>query len=776
MLKPTCSFVVACIGIACTLIAPVAHSEETLRGKFAGPVSGLRFETPTQSGVTGKNGEYVYRDGEVITFLIGDLVLGKTKGAVRVNESLLASRVNGNIDKLHDPVLVNISRLLHSLDQDGLLENGVQIADQAHSVMGDRALNLSGRLHGLTEKLDAKAFAEDPAVAAALVQLNNTAGVFSTEPPRTLVTAAQARNQVRRNIRGIIKTIDVQIPLRDGSFVFADVFRPADGEKYPVVMNLGVYGKAFNRECICNAQDALEKEELEDRFFSGNPDGAIYENHETADTSVWVPEGYVVVRVDTRGTCRSPGQINIFSRQEAEDFYDSIEWSAKQPWSNGNVGLWGMSYYAITQHNVASLQPPSLKAMIPAGTDTDSYVDILYNGGIRNEEFATGWWDHTKTAVCGDLDAKDFLSISRDNPFREDAFYGARGSIFMSPDLSKVTVPQWVTAPTTHLGHIHVSGSHKAYINSASEHKKLDIATDWFVNNYNSVPEHIAFFDYWLKGIDNGIMGTPPVRIRIRTGNDGYYERYEDEWPIARTQYTRYYLDSSQSNWSGDGRRNDSMRLTSAQPKEPGQASYSAEVDVGNIYPHEPGADACWASGVSYITEPMSEDMELAGYMKLGMWVSSTSSDMDIFASVRVLDESNQEINFSGIQEAENRENETSGTHDVYPVGIGWLKVSHRKLDVSETTDYLPVHTHAESDYAPLKNSEVVPVEVALWPNTALIKKGHRVRLDIQPHDGCGHGSRHSYDPSYHTDAENTVYTGPARLSYLQLPIIPNKE
>ena len=106
-------------------------------------------------------------------------------------------------------------------------------------------------------------------------------------------------------------------------------------------------------------------------------------------------------------------------------------------------------------------------------------------------------------------------------------------------------------------------------------------------------------------------------------------------------------------------------------------------------------------------------------------------------------------------------------------MGIGWLKVSHRKLDAGKTTDYKPVHTHLEGDYAPLNQDEVVPVEVALWPGTALIGKGHRIRLDIQPHDGCGHGSSHTYDASYHDGAENTLYLGPGRASYLQLPIVP---
>ncbi len=755
------------------ILAGTAQAEEeVLAGVFGGPVSNIRYETPTQSGLTNEHGRFFYRPGETVTFSVGGLVLGTAPGRPRLNESHLVSRVNGNIDKLHDPHLVNLSRLLHTLDHDGLTENGVQLARQTHDAIAARG-KANGMLALAAASLPVETFAQHATVFDLLADLNGSTKTFAGDDPRTLVTAAQARNQVRRNIRGIVKTTDVKIPMRDGAYLLADVFRPANSKRHPVIMNLGVYGKSFHRECICNEEDMLAREELEDRFFTGNPDGAEYENHETPDTSVWVPEGYIVIRVDGRGICNTPGQIDILSRQEAEDFYDAIEWAAAEPWSNGRVGLWGMSYYAINQHAVAALQPPGLEAMIPAATDADSYRDILYSGGIRNEEFITGWWNHASHAVCGDVEAKDFLSISRDNPFRDAEIYGESGEILISPNLGKVEVPQWITAPTTHNGHIHVGGSHQAFIESASEHKWLDITTDWFVNHYNNVPAQIAFFDYWLKDIDSELMQRPPVYLRVRTGGGAYYDRYEEEWPIARTVYTRFYLDASPTDWR-DGRRDDLMSLERTPPTADASIAYSAEVDVGRIYPRRLGSEACWASGVSFVSDPMTEDMELAGFMKLGLWVSSSSSDMDIYASVRVLDENGREVDFSGPQEVEfaDRANVLDET-DVYPMGIGWLKVSHRKLDAGKTTDYKPVHTHLEGDYAPLNQDEVVPVEVALWPGTALIGKGHRIRLDIQPHDGCGHGSRHTYDASYHDGAENTLYLGPGRASYLQLPIVP---
>lgn len=291
---------------------------------------------------------------------------------------------------------------------------------------------------------------------------------------------------------------------------------------------------------------------------------------------------------------------------------------------------------------------------------------------------------------------------------------------------------------------------------------------------YGNVPEHMAFFDYWLKGVKNEIMDTPRVRAAIRTGNGSYYVLNENEWPIARTKYTKLYLDASPSEWEGDGLRHDFLRLSQVPPSAENRTSYSAEVNAGSLFlpiredlrrRQQRNITPCWATGMSFVTDPMPEDMVLAGYMKLGLWVSSTSSDMDINASVRVIDDQNREVEYSGPPDL------TDSTN-VYPVGLGWLKVSHRKLDPKRSTEYRPKHTHTEADYAPLKKNEVVPVEVEIWPNTALVKKGYRIRLDVQPHGSCGN-ERHLYDPSYHTGAENNIYTGPNHVSYLQLPVIP---
>ena len=745
---------------------------DVLTGVFGGPVTGLRYQTPTVEGLTDERGEFRYRAGETVSFLIGRLVLGAVLGAPRINLAQLNSRVAGNIDKLHDLSLTNLARLFHTLDQDGNPENGVMIAPAVHDIVGSQVIMLDypPGMHG-DNQTGPGSFEGNPVIVGLLERLNAEPGVFTAKTPRKLCSAAAARNALRRNIRGIIKTTDVKIPLRDGSFVYADIFRPDDDGKHPVIMSMSFYGKSFYHECICSEADAVQKEEMEDRYFSGNPDSLQSENHETVNTSEWVPNGYVVIRMDARGVCRSPGFQAPLGRQEAEDYYDGIEWAGVQPWSNGSVGLWGMSYVAMAQHNVASLQPSHLKAMIAQGTDSDPYNEYLCNGGLWSEAWWTWWWKiWSGKNHCGERAQTDWLERLRATPFDDRSVYGPSSKSFMRPEMDKATAAVWIVGPQTGVV-IHHLGSSETFIRATgAKARKFDFVDAWFPDSYRgeTVAAHQRYFDYWLKGIENGAMDGPPVRIQVRTGNAANFELHEDTWPIARTSYTRLYLDASPSDWAGDGRRQDFRRILAAAAATENNASYDANLELGQPIPYPKGhvgGTPRWSTGICFVSDPMPEDLVLAGYMKVGLWVSSTSNDMDVFISLRVIDDQDREIRYESVVLPIDPEHISPATHGV-------LKVSHRKLDEARTTEYLPVHTHAAADHAPLEKDEIVAIEVGLSPSTALIRKGYRLRLDVQPNSPDGIPSR-TYDKRYHVGARNTVYTGPQHPSYVQLSVVP---
>jgi len=432
-----------------------------------------------------------------------------------------------------------------------------------------------------------------------------------------------------------------------------------------------------------------------------------------------------------------------------------------------------MSYLAMVQHNVASLQPPHLKAMIAQGTDADIYNEAIYGGGLFGEGFWNWWWKSwSGNNFCGERRETDWMARMLSTPFNDPAAYGPQGSIFMSPDLAKATVPVWIVGPQTGAV-IHQLGSSETFIRSTgAKARKFDFSDAWFPDCYkmSTTADHMRYFDHWLKGIDNGVMDGAPVRVQVRTGNGAHYMLEEAEWPISRTVYRRWYLDASASDWKGDVRRHDIQRMSGSVPTAESSVSYGAHLDIGKPAPFPGGPNGGtprWTTGVSFVSDPFSEDMVLVGYMKAGLWVESSSDDMDVFVSLRVIDEEDCEIRYESLVHPVDPVN-------VHPVGHGLLKVSHRKLDHGRSTGYWPVHTHAEVDHAPLGRGEVVEIEVGLNPSSAVIRKGCRLRVDVQPYSPAGLPVR-AYDESYHLDAVNVVHTGPSHPSYVQLPLIPTK-
>jgi putative CocE/NonD family hydrolase len=266
--------------------------------------------------------------------------------------------------------------------------------------------------------------------------------------------------------------------------------------------------------------------------------------------------------------------------------------------------------------------------------------------------------------------------------------------------------------------------------------------------------DQLRFLDCWLKGIDNGVMDEPPVRLAIRKGRDEIAWRDEHEWPLARTQWTRLYFDLSKP---------DAAALVPANPATAASRTYAAtsfgtmgstsaassQVMGGGIKP---------GMGVSFETPPLPADLEVTGPLMANIWVSGATEDMDLFLTLRNFDADGNEVLETGQQ----------GTP--VPVAKGWLRVSHRELDPELTLPYRPYHAHRRRLY--LKPGEIVEVQVEIWPTSMVFRKGHRIRLDVQPRDGTGSQSYMHYHADYNTGT-NTIHAGGGTPSYLLLPVIP---
>ena len=538
---------------------------------------------------------------------------------------------------------------------------------------------------------------------------------------------------------------DVDVPMRDGAQLKADVFRPRDDGKFPAILNLGPYQK--------------DKIWVVPPTLGEAPNDWM--NWETVNPRWWVSRGYAAVRVDGRGTGKSPGQCEPWSLAEAVDFYDAIEWAAAQPWCNGNIGLLGISYFAINQWFVANLKPPSLKAIIPWEGFADLYRDALYHGGILSL-FMTNWYTaHMLHHLLGRASQQvvdgwqiNTLHFWLRNNLDSGAFRGSQAQ------WDKITIPMFSVGNWSGMG-LHLRGNTEAFMLAATPHKKLRIDLGSHVHPFYTEDgrrDQIHFFDFWLKGIDNGVMDEPPVKLAIRKGGDAFEWRNEHEWPLKRTRWTKFYLDLSQPVAEGAAIAG---TLDEKKPSKAASRSYVAS-SLGSMGSTSAAASQVMGGGIkpgmgiALETPPLAADTEITGPLAAVLWVSSSSEDMDLFLTLRNFGPDGQEIMETGQQGLP------------VPVARGWLRVSHRELDPELSLPHRPYHRHGLY----LTPGEIVRVEVEIWPTSMVFEKGHRIRLDVQPRDGVGSAHYMHYHADYNTGT-NTVYAGGDWDSHLLLPIIP---
>ncbi|CAK7207047.1 hypothetical protein SEUCBS139899_009855 [Sporothrix eucalyptigena] len=594
-------------------------------------------------------------------------------------------------------------------------------------------------------------------------------------------SAPRERNERRRQAAGIERQQDVQIPVRDGNYLLADVFRPAGDGRHPVIVRLGVYGRAFDCGAVVDESSAQASEEREDAWHTKKvhsstdvakdiiPPNELYENMVSANVFDWVPRGYVCLRVDARGVGKTPGVIDPLSAEEAHDYCDVIAWAAEQPWSNGRVGVYGGSYNAITGWNVAGMAPPALKALIAFAGDTDLYREFAHPGGLAMVGFIDQWVTGNVKAVQGwpDPEVVDILQKVLNHPFDDPAHYGPHGSVVCSVDRGSLRVPFLTSvclgAP------IHGRGGAEAFATVDVPGKELLVvdANYWPFMYHDCLEQQMRFFDRHLKG-DESVPAAPPVRVVQRTGGGAHLWLSDTQWPLSDTTYNDFFLDAS-TTVSG------TPVMSRQPPTTSGLVAYSAEAKAG-VSPQS----------AVFETPPLADDLELAGPVSAILWVSASATDMDVYTLLRVLDPAGREVSYA-----------VRPLADGCPLSHGCLKVSHRATDPALSTPYRPWHTHREQDYSPLKPDEIVSIHVEMTLATARVPKGHRLQLLVEAFSSessatwrayggiasPGTGTKeHSetlggrpYEHAYHIGVENRIHTGPDHPSKLIIPTIPRQ-
>lgn len=530
---------------------------------------------------------------------------------------------------------------------------------------------------------------------------------------------------------------NVRIPVRDGLELSANLFMPAPrepDEKFPALLEMIPYRK---------------------------DDWRYIADHQRM--TYFAQRGCVGCRLDIRGTGSSPGlALDEYTRAETQDGYDAVEWLAAQPWCNGNVGMWGISYGGFTAIQVAKLQPPHLKAIVPMYATDDRYTDdVHYLGGcLTASEFAQYSVSQVamnamppKPEYAGSRWAEMWKARLEQTPpwlmewlrRQTDDPYWRSGSL--APDYERITcaifhIGGWMDGYTNAVLRMQercVNAPRKALVGNWA-HSLPDNAYPG--PNLDYLHEMTRFFDYWLKGIENGVMDEPPLTLFLReyTPPEPFPVKFNGHWqseaayPIERTRFQEWYL--------------------GAQILTPGPSPYKGEGGGGegeaDHYLHLPAwgthGPLCWGAGVApnglardlrpdealalnYTSGPLTEPLDVIGFPEAVLFLSSSAPVAHVV--VRLADVA---------------PDSTSAL-----VSMGVLNVTHRE-------------SHA--DPQPLAPGEVYEVRVPLKATGYRFLPGHRIRLTVAS------ANWPIIWPSPHP-SDNYLHRSPATPSCLILPVVP---
>ncbi|MDQ6595569.1 CocE/NonD family hydrolase [Bacillus salipaludis] len=567
---------------------------------------------------------------------------------------------------------------------------------------------------------------------------------------------------------------NVPCEMRDGVILYADIYRPNEEGTFPVLLTRLPYSKDLP-----------------------------HYSHRYLDTNRLVENGFVVIIQDVRGRFQSEGEFQSF-RQEANDGYDTVEWAASLPFSTGKVGMFGMSYYGYTQLMAATKRPPHLAAIFPAMTLNDQRNGASYRNGVYQPGFTETW---TLESIAPDLlmrkygepkkraDAlrsladqlnkldelyqfapvnqwlplkelkvAEFFFEELEHPIEDDDYWKESSIIDKYEDLQ---------IPAYHLGgwydcFIGPTLTNYSEMTKTGKHQKLIVGPwghgyfasiqgecsfgvhasgDWIDLGGNITDLHIRWFNHWLKGIDIGLEAEPPVRIFVMGINEW---RDEWEWPLARTQYTNFYLHSSgkANTKNGDGELSLMCPVDEAfdsylyDPKNPvptkgGSTLFAGPLTMG---PFDQREIEEREDVLVYSTEPLTEAIEVTGQVKVKLWASTDAKDTDFTAKLV----------------------------DTAPDG--------KALILTEGI----VNAKYRNGFQPEKEltGEVVEYEIDLWATSNVFLQGHRITLEISssssPHYLPNPNTGNSLVESKQTrTAKQTIFHNEQYPSKLILPVVP---
>lgn len=517
--------------------------------------------------------------------------------------------------------------------------------------------------------------------------------------------------------RGLEIERNKAVPLRDGTRIYVDLYRPAGRTTdLPLLLGWSPYGKHRQTNQVFWPASGVDPEWL-------SPLTAF----EAPDPVYWGRHGFAVAFADPRGAWLSEGDFHHNGLREAEDCFDVIQWLADQPWSNGRIGMSGVSYLAGIQYLVAPLRPPALAAINPWEGFSDWYREFAYHGGIPE----TGFMPRASDSIRFSLgQTEDTLANVRAHPLW-DCYWQSKEF-----DLEGIETPAYVVASWADQG-LHTRGTLEAFKRMSSPEKWLEVhGQKKWAHYYRplSRARQLEFFTHFLKARGAKLPAWPRVRLEIRSRAGVAVERLAGQWPLPETRALPLWLDA------GAG------VMLAARPAVAASVEYAAQ------------------KGRVVFDHVFTQGAELTGHAKLRLWVEAQgATDMDLFIALEKLDVDGVPVGMTFY-----------AFYDNGPVALGWLRVSHRALDPLHSTPLQPVHPHDAEQ--PLGVHERVPVDIEIWPSATRFEPGECLRLIVQ-----GHDVRTEALPNLpfarHEDTRNhgvhRVWSGGPYDSHLLVPFIP---
>ncbi|MAF50434.1 MAG: CocE/NonD family hydrolase [Rhodospirillales bacterium] len=535
---------------------------------------------------------------------------------------------------------------------------------------------------------------------------------------------------------------EVKIPVHDGVEIAVALYMPDGDGPFPALFAPSPY--RYDNNIL--------------------PAGPQFLWRETGPIDLYLREGYVYAHMDVRGCGQSGGEFRLMDENEQKDLYDVIEWLGNQPWSNGKVGGIGQSYFCMLQWWMAVQNPPSLACIAAFDGLNDPYRASVYQGGILGDFFGAYWWNqnriinrHPANEGPPKEQECDLNLLLQHHPTYDD-FWRERCA---AERLEEIEVPLYSIGIWGKVD-LHTRGNIDGY-RRASGPKKLrmngPINAAAANQEFNGVELHqeilLPFYDHYLKGKDTDYTKRPEVEYFMRGAG---VHRTADTWPPAGVEYVDWHLNG---NKSGSVTSFNDGGLSRGTPSGAEAISYSYPDPgwmVGVVGMGPAGAPDPARRVLTFTTEPLAEDLEIAGPVKLQLHVSSTRTDADFFVK----------LSEQMPQPPEDREKDLNPNY--YWITKGWLRASHRALDAEKCTDMEPYHTHTDPE--PIEPGKVYKLDISIEPIAHRFQKGNRMRLEIVNGDSVVTDViwTHYYLP--HKIGTDTIHHSAEYPSVLTLPVM----